>query len=63
MLSFIEPQLAELLVTSLRDLAADAIPRAFAVAVALAVTTVVALRTRRALRRGRRPRRPLPAAA
>jgi hypothetical protein len=63
MFSFVEPQLAEFLVSALRDVAADAIPRAFAAAAALAITTLAAVRLRRSFRRGQRPRRPLPAPA
>jgi hypothetical protein len=61
MLSFIEASLAEAIVTSLRDLAADAIPSASAVGVVVAIGAVLFAWTRRARRSGRR--RPLPAAA
>lgn len=63
MLSLIEPQLAELLLHGLRDLAADVFPRAAAVGVTLMIGAVLFLRARRATRRGRRPQRPLPATA
>jgi len=63
MLDFIEPQLADILLRGLRDLAADAIPRAAAVGIALAIAIPTTLRLRRAVRSGRRPHRPLRAIA
>jgi hypothetical protein len=61
MLSFIEASLAESFVTSLRDLAADAVTSASVATLAVAIGAVLFAWTRRARRNGRR--RPLPAAA
>ena len=63
MLDFVEPQLAGLLLRGLRDLAADAIPRAAAAGIALAIGISATLRLRRTLRKSQRPHRPLPATA
>ena len=62
-MSFIEPQLTELLLQSLRHAAVDVIPRAAIVGFALAIGAAVLLRVRRSFWRARRPQRPLPAAA
>lgn len=62
MLDFVEPQLAELLLRGLRDLAADAIPRAAAAGIALAIGITATRLLHRTLRKGRRPHR-RPAAA
>jgi hypothetical protein len=62
-MSFIEPQLTELLLQGLRDAAVDVISRAAIVGFALAIGAAVLQRARRSFRRARRPRRPLPAAA
>ena len=63
MLDFIQPQLADLILAGLRDLAADAIPRAAAAGIALAIGITATLLLHRTLRKGRRPHRRLPAAA
>jgi hypothetical protein len=63
MLDFVTPPLAELLLRGLRDLAADAIPRASAAGIVLTIGVSAMLHLRHRLRTGRRPRRPLPAPA
>jgi len=63
MFSFIESQLAELLLRDLHDLAAAALPQVAAVGFMLVLGAATAFHLRRALRARRRPRGPLPAAA
>jgi hypothetical protein len=58
MLTFVEAQLAELILRGLHDLAADAIPRAAAAGVVLSIGVIALLRLHR-----RTARRPLPATA
>lgn len=62
MLSFLEVSLAESLMASVRDLAADASPRAFAVGIALTHVAGATAPVRRVWRRGR-PTPQFPAAA
>jgi hypothetical protein len=63
MLSFVEPQLADIILRGLHDLAAAATPPVAAAGLVLVLATATVLHLRRGLRRGRRPRGSLPAAA
>ena len=63
MFSFIESQLAEILLRGVHDLAADTLPQVATAGFVLVLGAATVLHLRRALRARRRPRGPLPAAA
>jgi hypothetical protein len=63
MLFLVEPQLTDVLLGALRDLATAAVTAAAAASTAVVIGTIAVIGTRRALRRTRSPGRPLPAPA